>query len=467
VFQRGLLAEPDIHLLADSVLAILEKVGVLCQNDELLRALGAWGARVDPARERATFPRHCVEAFVAALREEAGPQDEQSFRPPPRPRLGTQVAQFFYDDRARERRPGTREDLITLIKLGEALHPEAGVDHTLLLREVPPLLEPLEAALVLAEYTRRPGPAFAWNVRQVDYLVEMGEVLGIPNWFTMGAVCFAHPLRFDRAVADRFVRMARAGLVMGLTGMQVSGATTPVTVAGFVAASGAEFVATWIAARALNLKVPLGGSIWAGSVDMHAGEVSYCAPDAMLRAFALREFLALWCGLRIPVGGGEYSDAKVPGLYAALEKAYKAMTIAAFTGYHPAVGEGMVDKGKTISPVQFLLDTEFTIALESLGTRVEVTPEAVGLESILGVGFGLEGSHLTTEHTLRHYRQSLWCPRLMSRSGWDGSETEEALWERARHRVEELVSAYRKPDTDPEKLAQMRRVVERARRDLA
>jgi trimethylamine--corrinoid protein Co-methyltransferase len=194
--------------------------------------------------------------------------------------------------------------------------------------------------------------------------------------------------------------------------------------------------------------------------------VSYSAPDAMLRAFALSEFLGRWCGQPVPVGGGEYSAAKVPGLYAALEKAYKAMTIAAFTGIHPPVGDGMVDNGKTVSPVQVLLDTEMSIGLESLGQPVEVTPETIGLDAILEVGFGLRTNHLLTEHTLHHYRNSLWCPQLMDRAGWNGFAGEKALLEKAQRRVRDLVAQYRKPEPDPDQMARLRRVVDRARRDL-
>ena len=484
MYGRTLLTDSGVELLADSTLTILEKTGIICQNEEMLRALEQWGAQVDQAQETARFPRALVEAFVTQLRKEAPPPGDgfATFAAPARPNLGTLVAQFFYDDWASERRPGSREDLITLIKLGDTLHPDEGTGHALILREHDPRLEPLEAALVLAEYSLKPGPAFAWDVRQVDYLAEMGEILGIPDWFTMGAICFAHPLRFDREVANRLVRMARLGLPIGLTGMQVSGASTPVTTAGFVAVSAAEFVATWIAGRALNARVrlaatmlasnismeggPLGGIIWAATVDMKSGEVSYSAPDAMLRAFALSEFLGRWCGHPVPVGGGEYSAARVPGLYAALEKAYKAMTIAAFTGHHPPVGDGMVDQGKTVSPVQVLLDREFAIGLESLGRPVEVTPETIDLEDILDIGFGIEKNHLFTEHTLRHYRQSLWCPPLMSRTGWNGFAEEEALLRQARQRVQELIATYRKPEVDLGKLARLRQVVERARRDL-
>jgi len=44
--------------------------------------------------------------------------------------------------------------------------------------DVEPLVEPLEAALLMAEHASRPGRAFAWNVRCIDYLVEMGDILG-------------------------------------------------------------------------------------------------------------------------------------------------------------------------------------------------------------------------------------------------------------------------------------------------
>lgn len=226
MFQRSLLTDTDIGPLADGVLTTLEDVGVLCQNEEILKALEAAGARVDRPSERACFPRGMVNEFVDSFRKDA-PQEDNSgharFTAPYLPRLGMQLAQFFHDYEKGERRRGSKADFITLIKLGDTLHPDGGVGHCLLLTDVPPLLEPLEAAMLLAEYAHRPQGAFAWNVRQVDYLIEMGGILGIEDWFTWGAICFAHPLRFDRDVADRFVRQVKSGVRTGLTAMTVAG----------------------------------------------------------------------------------------------------------------------------------------------------------------------------------------------------------------------------------------------------
>ena len=244
--------------------------------------------------------------------------------------------------------------------------------------------------------------------------------------------------------------------------MPVAGATTPITVAGFVAVAGAEMFATWLAARALNPEVPLGGSIWGGSLDMKTGEVSYSSFDAMFYSFCLEEFLRKWCGKSLTVGGGEYSDARHPGYHAAYEKAYKAMTIAAFTGHHPDIGQGMLEDGKTLCPVQLLLERDLTSGAAIYGRSVDTSPEAFRMDEIIDVGFGIEKSYLTTDTTLREYRDHLWCPAWMERDGWRGVETDTKVLDRLQQEADDLIASYEKPDVDPAKLAELRAVVDRA-----
>ena len=469
MFQRHLLRDADVEPLADGVLSVLERVGILCQNADILAALDALGARGDRQAERATFPRKLVGEFIEHVRRQHPPIDDDGHRAFPRiglPTVGGQVAQFVLDPPTGERRPGNRDDFVALMKLGEALHPEAGVGHALLLTDVPPLLEPLEAAMLMAEHASRPGAAFAWNVRCVDYLAEMGEILGIPRWFSYGANCFAHPLRFDRDVADKFVRRTREGETCGLTAMPVAGMTTPATLEGFITVTAAEHVAVWLAGRALNPDVALGGSLWAGTLDMRTGWTSYCAFDAMLYACATVEFLRRWTGVEVAVGGGEYCDARSPGLYAALEKAYKAMTIAAFTGRHPGIGQGMLEEGKVLSPVQLLIERDLAGGVGHFGRTVEATADRIGLDAILDVAHGIGRNHLTTDHTLRHFRDALWLPQLLDRSGYGGPAHERVILGKAKVQVGALLAAYRKPEVDADKLARMREVVDRARKEL-
>lgn len=139
---------------------------------------------------------------------------------------------------------------------------------------------------------------------QIDYLLEMGEILGLENWFTYGATCFAHPLRFDRHVADKFVRRVREGDAAGFTAMPVAGVTTPVSVERSTAVAAAEIVATWMVGRALNPACGLGGSMWSATVDMRTGAVSYACFDALFHGFVCCEFIRLWTGHGLPVSGG-------------------------------------------------------------------------------------------------------------------------------------------------------------------
>ena len=82
------------------------------------------------------------------------------------------------------------------------------------------------------------------------------------------------------------------------------------------------------------------------------------------------------------------------------------------------------------------------------------------------VDLGIGTSHMATEHTLRHFRQCMWLPDLIDRAGWGGPQAEAAILAKAQQRVQDLVAAYQKPGVDPDKLARLRAIVDRARKEL-
>ena len=126
----------------------------------------------------------------------------------------------------------------------------------------------------------------------------------------------------------------------------------------------------------------------------------------------------------------------------------------------------MLDEGKVISPVQLLLERDWCEGVRFFGRSAGIDAESIALESILDAGLCIEKNYMELEHTARHFREALWLPALYDRSGYDGFDQEEAILRKAQARVEELIASYRKPETDPDKLAAMRRVVECARREL-
>jgi trimethylamine:corrinoid methyltransferase-like protein len=205
--------------------------------------------------------------------------------------------------------------------------------------------------------------------------------------------------------------------------------------------------------------------VWSATLDMHSGETSYSAPDALYYGFVCCEFVRHWTGYSLPVGGGDYCAAREPGMYAAMEKAWKAMTIAAFQGRHPSVGEGMLECGRTLCPVQLMVERDLALGHRHFAGKPAVTADRLDLDGIVAVDLGFSQNHLTAAHTLAHFRE-LWCPSLIARSGWTGAAGDRELLDKAQAQVDDLLAAYRKPAGREDQLARLRVVVERARRDL-
>ena len=142
------------------------------------------------------------------------------------------------------------------------------------------------------------------------------------------------------------------------------------------------------------------------------------------------------------------------------------MTACAFTGQPASAGQGLLDEGKIMSPVQLLLDREIAQGVQHLGRGFDPTPENIALETMLEVGVGLGTHYMETEHSARHFRSCLWIPELMDRSGWRGFEEEREVLDRTQQKVNGLLAQYEKPEGREEQLAAMRAVADRAKREL-
>ena len=471
---RDLLSEDDLARLEGAVRHILTRVGVLIQSERLLRALQAHGARVDGATQRALIPEALLEAVIAERKGQAARHPAE----PPRAvsgdyRIGVEshVAQFYLDPGTGERRAAGRDDFLTLVHFGDAWDESLAVDHVLLLREEPPLIEPLEALALLLEHARRPGDVYAHYAEQFPYLAEIGEIVaGDRTRFLRGGIFMVSPLRMDKRAADFMAARSDLGLSSGVGTQPVAGASAPVTAAGAIAQGAAEILAGWCAQYALNPTLDLAGSICSGALDMAAGNVAFCSPETMLQDVGCVEFFRRRCGGGVGVAGGsDYTSAKVPGLQAAFEKTVEAMGIAMYTGRPMRMGSGLLESGKTFSPQQFILDQELGSFLWAMERGVEVSEDTLALEAVASVGSGIGASHLETEHTLRHFRD-LWQPRLLDRAvrkddAWE-AQADRRLLERATRRFHDVLAQYRPPEVDREMLRRVRTVVDRARNEL-
>jgi len=484
-----ILKDKDIELLTQGVLNVLEKLGMSTPNKDILGALENMGAEVDYEEGNAKFPKKLVQEFVEGIKKEnkldwedkiTGENKRNTFsgwipynqplsvfKAPELPWLFHVGSTFYYDDERKEKRKADKNDFIYLVKLGDVLHPELGVGHHIILSDVHPLIEPLEAALILLEYAHKPRGVFLTDIKPLQYLMEIEEIAGIkdPYWHWLGAVSFASPLKLGMDIADRFVYMVKSGNYPAkLYSMATRGINAPVTVAGSIVLIAAEFIALWISARALNPGIPLTATVLSGVMDMKSGVLDICGFDNYINRVSVCEFIRKWLGVLVCPGFGEYCQSKVPGVYTALEKAYQAMIYAAFTGFHPNLGFGHIDSGLAFSPVQLFLDREVAKGLKFLECPL-INEETIALETILDIGFGKEKNYLGAQHTLDNFRSSLWEPEFLKRNGLVMQDEEKILNE-VIAKIKQMISEYKKPEFDTDKISKIKKVIEKAKRKL-
>jgi len=470
-----LLTEDDLDRLHAAVLRILDETGIRVCHDAFVEGLAGTGATVNRATGIVRFAPQLVEAFIEERRRGA------SSEPPLRdhsgqyaPAVGCVIAPFLHDYAKGARRPGTREDLLDIIRWAEMDTPAAcRVSQAVTMRDVDPRVEPIEAYAVLLDHSvRPPEAAFASDVDQIEFLLDLSDAYCGIRAFPHGASFMTSPLTFG----DRVARYTLAAIEFGRTDfgigvMPISGGNAPVTIAGNVALSAAELLGGWLTVRSLQPDATFGGGACNGVIDMRQGVACFNAPEALLSNLGVVELFERRYGGGVGVAAGaDYIDARAPGLQAAYERTYRAMAIAACTGrpFHMG-GTGTLHGGKVFSPVQFIIEREMGEGLWRLGQGIRVDDATLAVDTIHAVGVGEGRSYLDTPHTMDHFRET-WMPQFLARAPWVDDATEfgrEAqMLDAAHERYRDAVQRYAPPQKDQGATKEVQRIVDRARRHL-
>jgi trimethylamine--corrinoid protein Co-methyltransferase len=113
-------------------------------------------------------------------------------------------------------------------------------------------------------------------------------------------------------------------------------------------------------------------------------------------------------------------------------------------------GLGVLESYLTLSYEQFVIDLDLLGMVRHMVRPPLISAETLALETIDQVGPG--GFFLDAEHTLRHYRQDHFLPRISLRQPygqWISEGAQDAV-ERANRRCQEMLESYQKPPIDLE-----------------
>jgi trimethylamine--corrinoid protein Co-methyltransferase len=448
----------------------------------LREALGRSGAQVDEARRVVRFPSNLIEATIEGLQagiRAGSPQVVMNgvvaslTKPAMAVKFGGACIEV-YDQESQSTRQPRRQDLVNLVRLGEAL-PEVGTvgnPVTYLAEDdgspIDPRLQRVRTAALIARYTRKAGPTEVWNARELKYLMELGEIVRGSRQAYLAHPCFVTaketiaPLILDEAAGEVLLLLAENGLPCTLIPMPVSGGSSPLSMASNIALGNAEILGVFCALRAACPTANCVGGIISGILDMRTGAAIFGAPESAIQDLGLAELHERLYGFDFGVGG--YVDAKLPGEQIAIEVMGRFGLLARSGRFNVPVG--LLNGGKRFSAEQALVDIEIERWILESMKPIEVSPETLRVDQIRSVGIG--GNSLLEQHTRQVMRKNVWYPLLMDRTLSSGDEPGRArdMLSNARERVRGILSRTDLYEADPDQRRAIDEVVRAAERDL-
>jgi trimethylamine--corrinoid protein Co-methyltransferase len=426
-----LFSDDELEALHQASLDILADPGMRVMAPALLEALNRHGAAVDGARQVVRFPRKLVEETIAGMQADL----RQGRKPillngvitsrssgPIQAKFGGACIEYFDWEWQQVRSP-TRQALIDLVKLGQALPEVTTVGNPVMyLTEddgtpVDPRLQRVKTAALIACYTTKAGPTEVWNAQELDFLMEIGEVVRGSREAYLANPCFVtaketiSPLILNTEAGEVLLLLAQRGLPTTIIPMPLTGASAPVSLAANVALCNAEVLGVATAVRCACPTAWIAGGVISGILDMSSGAASFAAPEAILQDLGVAELHERRYGFDFGIGTG-YTDAKYPGVQSVMEKLAKFW--ASYRSGRVNYPVGLVNGGKAFSPEQALLDLEIAHWIHEFSKGITVNSDTLCVDLIRRQGIG--GNFLSEDHTVLHMRKAVWYPTLMDRT---------------------------------------------------
>jgi trimethylamine--corrinoid protein Co-methyltransferase len=369
-------------------------------------------------------------------------------------------------------RASTLEDLADFTRLCDALE-NLDVHHGILdPREAQgPALYPLAASRIIPNSTK-PMALVIDTARDVEAISEMAEVaLGSAEavrerpFFTIHDSNTRPPLHHDEKNEAVLLAAVRRGFPTGLTDWPMPGLSSPVTVAGSMVQKYASFFVGLILAQTVNPGNPYIFPVEIGGVDMRTGNVVTASPEICLAGMAGAQ-MARYYGL--PSIAVTATDAKVPDAQAGAEKAFllAAQALAGVNLIHGCTNE--MDGMLVASFEQTVIDDDIMAMVRRMISGFPIDEDSLGLKVIDELAPG-EGNFLDHDHTLAHFRQAVWEPRVFTRArraDWLEKGAPDAR-KRAAERARAILAEVRPSPLSPAQVREIERIAETYRRGKA
>ncbi|MEO0390387.1 MAG: trimethylamine methyltransferase family protein [Pseudomonadota bacterium] len=451
--QYAPLSHMDLRRIYDTALDLLEKLGIGDVPDRLHTDLLAIGA-VDNGQGRVLFPPALVEQAIDQAAKTFvlhGRDPDRSFE------VGGRKVYFGTGGAAVQTldldsglyRPSTLADLHGFTRLQDSLANVSWYTRCCVATDVPDIFDlDMNTVFALLKNTSKPTATSFTVAEHVAPIVEMLDIAaGGPGAFSKRPFMKAHispmisPMRYGAdAVEVVYACIAHNIPISCITAAQ-AGATAPATMAGFLAQSLAETLASLLMVQAIQPGFPMVFSNWPLVIDLRTGAFSGGSGEtAVLNAASAQ--LSNWLGLPSGVACS-MTDAKAIDAQYGMEKGITSMAAALAGGNLIYESSGMTASLLGASFEAFVLDDEMHSNTYRALRGVEVTEENLGFDAICAAVLG-DGHFLGGQHTYAAMERDYFYPTLADRDApraWEENGAQDA-WTRANARAREILKTH-------------------------
>ncbi|MFT5196705.1 MAG: trimethylamine--corrinoid protein Co-methyltransferase [Cellvibrionaceae bacterium] len=462
----------EVH---DASMKILENTGMRFQDEEAMELWEKAGAKVDRKTQHVWIDRGLLMELVA----KAPSGFTFRSRNPARSRfIGENAINTFASagcvfirDLDRGRRPGERQDFVTLTKMVQmtnAIH--LSTLQSVVMHDVAVPEKHLQNFWIGSTMTDKPQMTISHGRAITGDGIEMAKIIHGEDLrpedgpVTGGVINVNSPLVYDERMLGGMMTFAKHGQFTVVTPFILSGANSPITIIGAIAQQNAEALAGIALLQLVRPGAPCIYGGFATNVDMKSGAPSFGTPEGAW-ALMLGAQLARFYGVPYR-GSGTLNTSNVPDAQAMSESMWSLWPcVLAHTNmiFHAA---GWLESGLTHSLEKFVMDVENLSMMQHFLAGPEVGEDAFALKEIHEIGSA--GHHFGTEHTKARFSNAFYAPFLHDRRNngqWAAEGSDDSVT-RANKLWKTIVKQYEEPAFDSNTKQALAEYVEKRAKEL-
>lgn len=447
------LTEHDLQSIYDTALRLLSELGMGEVPDRLRRDLLRAGGQ-DAGNGRITFPRPLVEDAISMAAKTFvlhGRDEARSIE------VGGNKVYFGTGGAAVQTldldsgiyRPSTLADLHDFTRLQDTLANVSWYTRCCVATDLPDNFDlDVNTAYALLLNTTKPTATSFTLAEYVDPIVKMLDIAaGGEGEFSKRPFMKAHispvisPMRYGEDAVDVVYECIKHNTPISCITAAQAGATAPATMAGFLAQSLAETLASLVMVHVIKPGYPMVFSNWPLVVDLRTGAFAGGSGEsAVLNAASAQ--MSNW--LDLPSGVAcSMTDAKAIDAQYGAEKGISSLAAALAGGNLIYESSGMTASLLGASFEAFVLDDEMHSNTYRALRGIEVSEENLGFDAITEAVLGA-GHFLGDGHTIAAMERDYFYPSLADRTEprtWAEGGAKDA-WTVARERVREILATH-------------------------